>query len=271
MKELILERTVVSSCFEVFGVSIPGSKRKKTHDESQDYFACQTEANWIVAIVSDGAGSARRGKDGAVLISESLCEALACRLAMNDGKPISDWIAALLEDCISVVRKRCSDLGDLTDFHATLVGLVARESEASLFHIGDGAISAHRIVDNQIVTTGFSLPENGEYSNQTYFFTLASWKNHLRVQNLNSTSTTFWLMTDGMHILATDKPFEPALRESTVVEFDILFKKHQEIGKTELLRSILTSPPAQRQSDGDDMTLVVVSRRDQQDGYSRGL
>lgn len=271
MSGLVLERTLQSSCFEFVGVSIPGQKRTKNGDESEDYFTCELGENWIVAVVSDGAGSALRGKEGAILISDSICKMLSRNLTNNTSQPLVCWIGEQLDCCISQARDECSSLGALSDFHATLVGIAARKTEVVFFHIGDGAISAHSVDDSQLVTAGFSLPENGEYSNQTYFFTSNDWRSHLRIQHFESIKATFWLMSDGMHMLSTDNPAAPTLRESTVVEFDRLFKKYSTIEKTELLRSILTSPPALKESDGDDITLVIVKQRGQQDGKFGGL
>jgi hypothetical protein len=43
----------------------------------------------------------------------------------------------------------------------------------------------------------FSAPENGEFADQTYFYTMDNWKEHLRITPVGNQAHTFLLMSDG--------------------------------------------------------------------------
>ena len=77
----------------------------------------------------------------------------------------------------------------------TLVGAVAEGERGFFFHIGDGvAVAEARDAGQPPVV---SLPENGEYANETYFATGEHWREHLRVTSLPQPPRLLALMSDG--------------------------------------------------------------------------
>ena len=114
----------------------------------------------------------------------------------------------------------------LNQFAATFLIAVFTEGELFYAHIGDGFICGLKIANKQeqvtklqdengleitppsypdaeqepevsIEQTVTSLPENGEYANQTYFFTDETWKDHLRAGACEEKINFLVLMTDG--------------------------------------------------------------------------
>src|SRR5258707_4597833 len=69
--------------FEAVGASVGGAAHDAIGQPCQDRFAIGVGEDWVVAIVSDGAGSAARALDGARIVSEQLCRELTDFLKDN--------------------------------------------------------------------------------------------------------------------------------------------------------------------------------------------
>jgi hypothetical protein len=255
--------------FEVVGRSVVGPSHLASGQPCQDFFAAEIGQDWAVAVVSDGAGSAKRALDGATIVSEEICQALASYLKQlntaHDGPTITScwWVEGILIGAIERARKRCVLVGgigeQLRSFHATVVGSVLVDGDGVLFHIGDGGASAHRMTAEGIETISFSEPENGEYANQTFFFTEGWWRQHLRLTRISGKVDAIWLMTDGAYELMVLRP-EKRLRELTVKEINRLMFVEAAANKHDVLAAILSSRQAVERND-DDKTLVIVRRR----------
>jgi hypothetical protein len=254
--------------FEVVGASVRGPAHEATGQLCQDFFAIEAGKDWVVAVVSDGAGSAVRALDGARIVSEELRRALVDYLKENSR---SDVLAANMRSGfegiviggIERARQCCLDRADagqkLRSFHATIVGTVVLNTAAVLFHLGDGGASAHRMTPIGLETIGFSAPENGEYINETFFFTLDDWREHLRFTEIPNPVDSVWLMTDGAYELMV-RPKERQLRVMTEREIDRLVFDEGGANKGDVISAILSSPQATARND-DDKTLVVVRRK----------
>ena len=85
----------------------------------------------------------------------------------------------------------------------TLVGCVAGPDGGCFFHIGDGF---GVFVDGRGHTV-LSPPENGEYTDETYFVTDEDWETHLRLTPFGAPARggTIGLMSDGVSPFAIDR------------------------------------------------------------------
>jgi Protein phosphatase 2C len=146
----------------------------------------------------------------------------------------------------------------LSSFHATVVGVFMRMNNGVFFQIGDGGASAHYRAQEGIKTVAFSPPENGEYIDETYFFSGDRWKNHLRFTYFNAGCASVWLMTDGAYDLMVP-PGEHQLRDFTEKEVTRLVFEEGSTGSTQVLEAILSGPQATSRN-GDDKTLVIIRR-----------
>lgn len=160
----------------------------------QDAFSFSFKHGLLVAVVCDGAGSAKASEIGAKECANTVCNFL---LEHFDGKSL-DCDQAIFERCLIVVRNRlevcASELGlTIRDLACTLVGAVLNEERGCLFHIGDGIA----VVELDDGSSKISLPENGEYSNETYFVTGSDWQEHLRVEKFSGVARSLVLMSDG--------------------------------------------------------------------------
>jgi len=92
------------------------------------------------------------------------------------------------------VQSCADDLGvPLRELACTVVGVVLSQDGGYLLHIGDGMAVVELVDDSTIL----SLPENGEYANETYFVTGDDWLPHLRITPFSGTIRCISLMSDG--------------------------------------------------------------------------
>ncbi|AJQ92519.1 PP2C family serine/threonine-protein phosphatase [Gynuella sunshinyii] len=178
--------------------SVTGASHVQQQLPCQDAWQIQQTDSGIIACVADGAGSAARSEIGSRTLVDHLCQTLAPQLdqliSHTDG-------AQMLVDAIDEVRQELSELGPIAEFHATLCGLIATAHGQMVFHIGDGVVLGINPGDWQDYV--ISEPENGEYADMTYFFTLPGWQQHLRIWCPHKPYPLWFLMSDGVSGFAT--------------------------------------------------------------------
>jgi hypothetical protein len=187
--------------WRVFGAAVIGTSHLEGGLPCQDAFARRTVGDLLVAAVCDGAGSAPLSHVGAGFIASGVVDALASRLPPGDNVVSAmpaDAFKALSASVVGEVRAALQALAEgrqhaLSDHAATLVGVVADGQGGFFFHIGDGVGAAQAAAG----TVAVSLPENGEYANETYFVTGADWLGHLRITPFGGPVGCVTLMSDG--------------------------------------------------------------------------
>ena len=257
----------LSSIFDAVGASAVGCRHLAAGRPCEDFFRVQVGQDWVVAVVSDGAGSASRALEGAMVVTEEICRVFAGRMSAQissnciEAHTFSTWVKSGVCEGVERARKRClteaREHESLAEFHATLVGAAMVGEEGALFHLGDGCASAHRNMARGIETIAFSEPENGEYINETFFFTESWWRQHLRITKIREVADEVWLMTDGAYELVVP-PNQRQLRQFTVSEMDRLIFSETAENRASVLTEILSSSQAKRSDD--DKTIVIVRR-----------
>lgn len=251
-----------NTSWKVAGVSVPGFSHLADGTPCQDAHAIAVTLNgWLVAVVSDGAGSAARAQDGSRCFADELVVHLTARLSpmgdevaeFFDESLVREWI----ETSIETVRVGLQSVADtqaaeLKDYHATLVGVVAGQKFGCFFQIGDGAGCAMSSTDP--ASGVVSQPENGEFANETFFATQDDWRNHLRITQFGSEYDLVTLMSDGVTPFALAKgaqaPFAPFFAPIT----KFLATRTREDGEKAL--EGLLNREAIRPISGDDKTFV---------------
>ncbi|WP_238015166.1 PP2C family serine/threonine-protein phosphatase [Dactylosporangium sp. AC04546] len=242
----------------------PGTGHTREGLPCQDRYGCEVVPSpygpVLVAIVSDGAGSAVEGERGAELICTELLDEIRRRLA--DVVPAgTDWLRA----CVAVVRRRllaeAERLGlPPRQLAATLLCAVLAPDWSTFAQIGDGAI-----VTPELGTGAWAWmfwPQRGEYANTTSFLTDPTALERLEADSLPHGQDEVALFTDGLQHLVLDygaqrvhDPFfdrilGPVRRSSAQGEDHTLSTG---------LEAYLGSPPVVSRTD-DDLTLVLASR-----------
>ena len=254
-----------------------GTSHARTGTECQDFgVAAQLassarESPLLVAIVSDGAGSARHSARGSELACEGLLDAVEAwtRRTAADGGPEDEPTAdGLREAAVGWVRfaKLAVEAAALAaensarQYACTLLALVAASTWRVCLQIGDGAIV---VGDEQGYELAF-WPDNGEYLNETRFLTEDDALDRLQLDVRlapNGGVRRAALFSDGLQRLVIDE----AARAPHVRSFEPMFaamERHPvaKLGEfADELTMFLGDVAVTSRSD-DDVTLILVSR-----------
>ncbi|HUL75893.1 MAG TPA: PP2C family serine/threonine-protein phosphatase [Vicinamibacteria bacterium] len=215
----------------------------------------------LVAVASDGAGSAERGADGARLACETILEQADSRAGA--GSPSLGLPAFGRQDVVlwvEGVRRRIAEAArsqslESRDYSCTLLVALVDEGSAVFFQIGDGAI-VYRGPGGAYVPALW--PQSGEYANCTWFVTDEDAAD--RVQSAVAEGVhELALFTDGLQALA----LRFGSREAHGPFFEPMFSRLRGEAEPERLlgelRAFLESPQVNQRTD-DDKTLVLATR-----------
>lgn len=229
----------------------------------QDALSYGRSGQWVIAVVCDGAGSARYGDFGAGHAAESIVRELSL---IPDMAPrgIRDaenfWhkaiITAIGSTRLQLKKKMTEGSDNLSDYHATVVGAVAGPDYGLFFHIGDGAGFA--MTRRCWEAVAVSRPENGEYADQTFFYTMDNWRDHLRLTFFNA-AEVITLMSDGAMAFVADKHLNGPDPKFIAPVIRYLDSVDERTGNTALAHTL---DSAQTHAiTGDDKTLLIIMKR----------
>lgn len=247
--------------------SVRGISHVRRDTRIQDAKRCfeaktSAESSVFCAVVSDGAGSASHGGEGASLICRTIAENLRSYFAAGSaGLPseevVWDWVDEA-RDKIAVAASR----RELTprDFAATLVMAVTTGSQTFTAHIGDGAIVGRRVFDQEWQL--LSASENGEYASTTFFLTDPGTP-RLRTSIADSPIDALFLFSDGIENQVLDAVSgEPYANFFTPMARP--FEKSETFGRdhklSERLSTYLDSEKFAEHTD-DDKTLIIAVKK----------
>jgi len=261
---------------------IAAKARGPDHEENglpcQDAFAHRLDGERAVGVVCDGAGSARFSEQGAAALAEAVADALCgCDEPLPRGTEADQGIMEVWRNCaetaIAMVRDglaeeaKAAEPGEdgepatLRDYAATLVAAVAGPDAGLFLHIGDGAGAALNDAgdDPDWCDCTLSKPENGEFANETYFFTGDDWREKLRLTAF-AASPLVVLVSDGaMGFTFADRMAGLEARfMGPVARF---LDGVDEATGTKALQATLNRDDARRIS-ADDKALVWIRRQD---------
>jgi serine/threonine protein phosphatase PrpC len=232
-----------------------GTSHKATNLPCQDSAAHKTitSLNSSVAVISDGAGSVARSQEGSRTLVEVMCAILGAYLE-TEKNITRDGITSIVKVGINQVRSKLKENGDLSEFHATALILVQLPKKIFTFHIGDGSLNIGSYDNKNNVTITRSEPENGEFSNETFFFTEDAWEQHMRICEVEN-PCFYLLCSDGID------PFIWNSSSGTRFDFTIpLITKlitYKDVKKgDEFLYEVITDPRTDSVTS-DDKSLIV--------------
>lgn len=194
------------------------ARRGVSHERSdvrlQDAYTCflpqGARSDVLVAVVSDGAGSASHGGEGASLVCRTIAVRSRTYFRSNDELPgdpeILEWIDSSRDRIGAVASRR-----GLTrrDFACTLVGMISSGASSVVFHVGDGCAVALDQTGNWFTPT---WPDHGEYASTTSFVTDDPIAN-TRIQRVQEEIRGLAVFSDGLERLALQfsnkTPFSP--------------------------------------------------------------
>ncbi|MBQ9732429.1 MAG: protein phosphatase 2C domain-containing protein [Alphaproteobacteria bacterium] len=236
----------------IVAASVRGSLHSMYQLPCQDYNRHAIGKN-LVAVVSDGAGSAKFGKTGAKIICDTICNILKNAKFKNIKKDIISAIHLSREKLILHRKNNSKSEIGISDFAATLVGVVYHKNNGIFFHIGDGAAIALKNGHNEAI---ISKPENGDFSCETYFYTQQEWRENLRFTSFDNVNSIF-LMSDGVTTFSLSSDFHN-IKNNFITPIDTFLRETQnKIKAVKALANTLNTPKAQK-INTDDKTLVWI-------------
>ncbi len=216
----------------------------------------------LIAVISDGAGSAAEGARGAQIACETFVGQISGFLGSGNASVKSlnadfgkHWISYFQQQIAEIARESKKDI---REFASTLVGAVIGATAAVFYQIGDGG--AVYSVSGEPESYRFGIePEDAEYVNMTDFITDETAAECLRFVLIEEAIEDLILFSDGIYAVAVDyqknKPHEPflmpmiaPLRNGSTIN-----------GLNEKLETFLSSPKLNEKTD-DDKTIILASR-----------
>ena len=184
----------VANPWRCFISSVAGKYHLDQGNPNQDSAYCIQMPDYLVAVVCDGAGSATHSGIGASRVAEQTCRLIS--QALEQGPPSSMlWTNSLAQVRTDLDQFASANGHQLKDYSCTVVGLCLWQDQGWFFHIGDGFAIFQQNAELIII----SQPENGEFSDETYFLTSPHWLEHCRITELptQSPGAVIGLMSDG--------------------------------------------------------------------------
>ena len=155
----------------------------------------------LVAVASDGAGSASCSDHGARLVCRSFSERVNDRLRLDSFE--TSWTSDLGRELAVAVRGELLEAADRLmvaprELSCTFLAAVLGPKRSLFLQIGDGALVESDGLDCRPVF----WPQSGEYVNTTRFLTDPQALDHLMVETSDRRIEELAILTDGLQPLA---------------------------------------------------------------------
>ncbi|MGH8000821.1 MAG: PP2C family serine/threonine-protein phosphatase [Brasilonema sp.] len=228
---------------------------------------CQDAHHWhilpdniLVVAAADGAGSASMGKVGAMVAVETAIENISIkefsrRTLVDDNAVRSLLIEAIISAKKAVEEEAVACQKQSSDLASTLIVALATPEVVAVAQIGDGVAVARDVQGNLIALT---IPDSGEYINETVFLTSPTALDALQVRLWRQAVVNVGVLTDGLQMLAMNmavgvphKPFFAPLFDFAANADD------KTVAKEQLVRFLRSERIMQRTDD--DLTLIIAA------------
>nr|WP_314232363.1 PP2C family serine/threonine-protein phosphatase [uncultured Moraxella sp.] len=271
----------VQSSWQVYGASSIGKSHIDSNLPNQDSIYLQKTEKGMVAVVCDGAGSAKFSQAGAAFFSQSIGKML---LGLSGSHSVS--ISGIAFDLVQVKQQIVEQLSQirldlqsqlpaessLRDYHTTFTALLIHSNhQAILVQIGDSPLITsqfvvrHPHIDYFTNLQVYGDDSKNEYVNETHFITQDNWQSFLRVEAIDlSQVDCLALMSDGCADLVfegasvTPKIYRPFFGN---LLFNLTQSQSSQQGSA-IIEQALGNPATYRLT-GDDKSLVVLLKNQQ--------
>lgn len=257
-----IEPAVVGSVehWRVAAASVQGLSHERHGATCQDAYTWERlSSGGLLVVVADGAGSAPHGQIGATVAARAAAGSISAKWANpptlgHDG----EWIALLheaLTAALGAVEIEAQERGSsLRELATTLIVVVATSDQVAAIQVGDGAVV---IGDTAEPIVALTVPQRGEYLNETVFLVSPDALETAQVRLWRGQPTHLAVFSDGLQMLALKMPegtphppfFRPLFR--------FIAQESDENRASERLQQFLLSERVREHTD-DDLTLLVA-------------
>ena len=244
------------------GSAVPGFGHERDNALScQDVVYCLNESNFRCICLSDGAGSAKYAREGALLTVKSVSELLKRHFYSLYNQRDKSIVSKRVVECvIKTILNECSKSDDnrtLQDYYSTLLVVAIKDDKCIALHVGDGIIGSR--LENKLSIV--SHPWNGEFKNETVFVTspMAIETMDIVRFRIPAGNVSFFIMSDG-----TSTSFYSEVKKELISQqglhklcdfsMTMQYKELQEVLRYNLFESI-------SHNTSDDCSLCIMSRR----------
>lgn len=262
----------VQSSWQVYGASSIGKSHIDSNLPNQDSIYLQKTQDGMVAVVCDGAGSAKFSQAGAAFFSQSIGKMLLglsvshSGIALDLGQLKQQIIEQLSQIRLNLQSQLTAE-SSLRDYHTTFTGLLIHANhQAILVQIGDSPLITsqfvvrHPHIDYFTNLQVYGDDSKNEYVNETHFITQDNWQSFLRVEPIDLLQVDcLALMSDGCADLVfegasvTPKIYRPFFGN---LLFNLTQSQSSQQGSA-IIEQALGNPATYRLT-GDDKSLVVL-------------
>lgn len=252
--------------WRIAAASAIGTSHLRGGTPCQDAHRCDITADRdgqlvLVAVASDGAGSAARAEVGAAVACMAFLGAVRLFLAHRQLHGVGEadargWFAAVRE---AVTTRAREEQRDARDYNCTFLAAVIGMNDAVFLQLGDGAIVAR---DPEGSWCWVHWPQHGEFANTTYFVPEVESQTRLMVEVARRRVDEVSMFTDGLEPLL----LHYASRSVQTSFFDSMFppvrgSAHNGVDPdlSAGLERYLGLPAVCDRTD-DDKTLILASR-----------
>ncbi|MGB3642637.1 MAG: PP2C family serine/threonine-protein phosphatase [Rivularia sp. (in: cyanobacteria)] len=251
--------------WRVVGASVCGTSHVRNSQLCQDaHHWKMLPDNILVAAAADGAGSASLGKVGAMVAVEAAIENISLKQINRDTLDKDNSAKSLLSEAILAAKTAVEEEAIASnrppkDLSTTLIIVVATPIVAVVAQIGDGVAVAKDSAGN---LTALTVPDSGEYINETSFLTSPTALDSVQVNVWRQGITNIALLTDGLQMLAINMSVGLPHKPFFLPLFDFVANAEELKGAKEQLVKFLRSDKITQRTD-DDLTLIIAALSDQ--------
>ncbi len=247
--------------WRVVAASVCGTSHVKNSQLCQDAHHWQVlPDNILVVAAADGAGSAKLGKVGAMVAVEMAIESILMQEISPQILAEDEQVRSLLKEALvaakTAVEEEATACGaQPQDLASTLIIVIGTPEMAAVAQIGDGVAVAKDGMGNLKALT---MPDNGEYINQTNFLTSVGALDTAQVNLWRETIVNLGVLTDGLQMLAMNMAIGAPHKPFFFPLFDFIAKVEDKTSAGEQLVRFLRSEKITQRTD-DDLTLVLAA------------
>jgi hypothetical protein len=241
-----------------------GTSHIKTGTRRQDAYRCyspEKASRFLISVVSDGAGSADFGGEGASLVCRVFSLAAQHHLLDFDSVPDEESVLMWIDQTRDRISFAAHKRGKIPrDFAATLIAVISDGTDTLIAQVGDGcAVLRERASQEWTIPL---WPDHGEYASTTSFVTDDP-AAKCRIHRSRCEIAGFAMMTDGLERLALDfqakRPF-PGFLDAMAKPIFSAPRDGKDSTLSTLLKNYLEGEAICSRTD-DDKTLVVAARK----------